>query len=233
MAATAEAATMAGSNITKSSIPAHPIAVPTHGAGGSFTILAATVVPGQDPLTVMNLVRDIDGWSRWNSFCPHGTITSRKEKVKANPGEETWLKIGDKVKFDVYMSGDGLVPGKKRSREQEVEVTAMEEMVGGQGDGTAVGPKVWQSEYQKEDARKGRKGWRIAWKSVGWSHWQMHSERVMEFYEDGKGGTEYLCWETFGGVLGPVVRRTVGGQLVDRFGDYASDVRGFFESPSQ
>ncbi|CAG8961638.1 hypothetical protein HYFRA_00006175 [Hymenoscyphus fraxineus] len=232
MAATPEPTTMAGPNTTTSSIPTHPIAVPTHGAGGSFTILAATVVPSQDPLTVMNLIRDIDGWPRWNTFCPHGKITSRNEKVQAHPGEESWLKIGDQVKFDVHMSGDGLVSGRKRSREQEVEVTVMEEIVGGSGEGT-IGPEVWRSEFQREEARRGRKGWRVAWKGVGWSYWQMHSERVMEFYEDGEGGTEYLCWETFGGVLGPIVRRTVGGQLVDRFGDYASDVRGFFESPSQ
>lgn len=196
MASTTAEATVAGSNTTESSIPAQPIAVPTHGPGGSFTVFAATAIAAQDPLTVMNLVRDVDGWPRWNSFCPHGKITSRDEKVKSAPGEESWLKIGDKVKFDVHMSGDGLNPAKKRSREQEVEVTFMEEIVGGEEDGSLIGPEVWRSEYQKEDARKGKKGWRIAWKSHGFSHWQMHSERVMEFYEDGQGGTEYLCWET-------------------------------------
>lgn len=51
----------------------------------------------------------------------------------------------------------------------------------------------------------------------------------MEFVEK-DGGTEYACWETFGGLLGSVVKATVGGQLVERFGDYAGDIRGFVEA---
>ena len=42
----------------------------------------------------------------------------------------------------------------------------------------------------------------------------------------GEGGTNGACWETFGGLLGLVVKLTVGGQLVLRFGDYMRDLRG-------
>jgi hypothetical protein len=109
------------------------------------------------------------------------------------------------------MSGDGLIPDRKRSRTQGVIITVVSPL-----------------------NEAGRKGYRIAWKSTGYSHWQLHSERVMEFLEialdDGKIGTEYSCWETFGGLLGPVVKSTFGNQLVDRFGDYARDVRGYFEN---
>jgi hypothetical protein len=112
--------------------------------------------------------------------------------------------------IDVFMSGDGLVPGRKRSRTQGVIITVL-------------------SRFNEAE----RKGYRIAWKSTGYSHWQLHSERVMEFGEivldNGKIGTEYSCWETFGGLLGPVVKSTLGGQLVDRFGDYAKNVREYFE----
>jgi hypothetical protein len=79
-----------------------------------------------------------------------------------------------------------------------------------------------------ERLEDGRTGYVIAWKSTGFSHWQMHSERVMEMVEK-DGGTEYTCWETFGGLLGKVVKVTVGSQLVERFGDYARDVKGFAE----
>lgn len=62
----------------------------------------------------------------------------------------------------------------------------------------------------------------------------MHSERVMEFVEidmdGGVVGTDYSCWETFGGILAVAVKGTVGGQLVDRFGDYAKDVKTYLES---
>ncbi len=44
----------------------------------------------------------------------------------------------------------------------------------------------------------------------------------------GEGGTNGACWETFGGLLGQVVKVTVGGQLVVRFGDYMRDLRGQF-----
>jgi len=72
----------------------------------------------------------------------------------------------------------------------------------------------------------------IAWKGTGFSNWQLHSERVMEFVEcqmeDGDMGTSYVCWETFGGMLGSVVKATVGNQLIDRFGDYSRDLREYF-----
>jgi hypothetical protein len=106
---------------------------------------------------------------------------------------------------DVFMSGDGLVPGAKKSRDQGIVISRIEQL---------------------DD---GREGFRIAWTSTGFSHWQLHSERVMDFVDDGKGGTEYACWETFGGLLATVVKATYGGTLVERFGDYAGDVRGWFE----
>ena len=64
-----------------------------------------------------------------------------------------------------------------------------------------------------------------------------HSERVMEFVEtdleDGKKGTEYICWETYGGLLGPAVKGFVGTKLIDRFGDYTKDVKEFCEGASK
>ena len=85
-----------------------------------------------------------------------------------------------------------------------------------------------------------KKGYRIAWKGTTFSHWQLHSERVMEFLsttltlengEEGEG-TEFSCWETFGGILAPVVKATYGNTLVERFGDYQRDVKAFLESSS-
>jgi len=116
------------------------------------------------------------------------------------------------------------VEGAKRSRTITVAVTVLEDLggLGQEGSGSGGGD---------EDGE--RKGFRIAWISRGWSHWQLHSERVMEFieteFEDGTRGTEYICWETYGGLLGPAVKGFVGTKLIDRFGDYAKDVKGFCE----
>jgi len=58
----------------------------------------------------------------------------------------------------------------------------------------------------------------------------------MEFIEielaNGELGTEFTCWETFAGVLAPVVKATYGSTLVERFGDYQRDVKAYLESQS-
>jgi len=121
------------------------------------------------------------------------------------------MEKGSTLIIDVYMSGDGLVPGTSRSRTQEIKCTILEKI---------------------DEEKQKRKGYRIAWKSVGYGEWNLRSERVMEFVEtedeEGKIWTEYACWETFGGLLGSAVKLAVGGQLTDRFGDYARDIRTFF-----
>ena len=102
------------------------------------------------------------------------------------------------------------MPDKKKSRDQGIVVTILKTL---------------------DELEDGKVGYRIAWQSTGFSSWLLHSERVMDFVElDGGAGTEYTCWETFGGLLGSVVRATVGGQLVERFGDYARDVKEFVEA---
>ena len=168
---------------------------------------------------MLSLIRDTNTWPKWNSFCPACSISPKKPKGSGDgdggaegesehemrSGKEGWLEQGSVASIDVFMNGDGLVKGRRKSREQGVIVTAI---------------------HALDD---GRVGYRIAWKSTGWSHWQMHSERVMEFVDDGNGGTEYACWETFGGILASVIKATYGGTLVERFGDYARDMRGWFE----
>ncbi len=107
----------------------------------------------------------------------------------------------------MFMNGDGLVPGTKRSRTQTVCVTHVEGI-----------------------NKDGRVGYRICWKATGWST-MLHSERVIELVEcelDGGSGTDFAVWETFGGMLGVMVKSVVGSQLIDRFGDYARDVREYF-----
>lgn len=75
-----------------------------------------------------------------------------------------------------HREGDGLIGGRKRSRTQGLCITRLERIT--------------------ED---GKKGYRIAWKGIGWSHWQLRSERVMEMVEvDSEAGmkTDYVCWES-------------------------------------
>ena len=78
-----------------------------------------------------------------------------------------------------------------------------------------------------ESASPKRTGWRVAWRTrptLALPGWMLRSERVQEFVQidapfglPGELHTVYTCWETFYGVLGPVVRLAVGSQLVRGF----------------
>lgn len=176
---TSEPHTSAASPVTSSLVP--PIPVPTHGSGGTFTIITKTIVPAA-PAEVLSLIRDTSTWPLWNTFCPSCSIQLRKspvpecEDINIPTGKEGWLELRSEATIDVHMDGDGLVEGSKKSRTQGMVVTKLERIEGG-----------------------GKIGYRIAWKGVGWSHWQLRSERVMEMVEvEGEGGmkTDYVCWES-------------------------------------
>ncbi|KAH7626532.1 hypothetical protein B0T09DRAFT_368534 [Sordaria sp. MPI-SDFR-AT-0083] len=72
-----------------------------------------------------------------------------------------------------------------------------------------------------------RTGFRIAWKtrpSLFMPSWMLHCERVQEFVEvyppfaaDDEPETAYQCWETFYGVLAPVVKTAAGSQVIRGF----------------
>src|ERR1700744_2753022 len=52
-----------------------PITVPTHGAGGTFSVLAKTHVSAP-PSRVLQTIRNTPAWPLWNSFCPRCVINS-------------------------------------------------------------------------------------------------------------------------------------------------------------
>ncbi|KAH7411097.1 hypothetical protein BKA64DRAFT_741705 [Cadophora sp. MPI-SDFR-AT-0126] len=212
-----------------------PIPTPTYGFSGYFTVLAKTFIPHNSPATVLSAIRDTKTWSQWNGFTPAFTFkgsSSIDSDSKSTPasgsatatsdpalmtGKPGWLDLGSEGAMTVFMNGDGLVEGSKKSREQGIIITVLEPL---------TSPL---NSPQNEDQKK---GYRIAWKSIGYAKWQLYSERVTELVEvnegaQGRNGTEYVCWETFGGVLAPVVRLAVGGTLRERFGEYADGLRGF------
>ena len=56
----------------------------------------------------------------------------------------------------------------------------------------------------------------------------LRADRVQEIVET-QGGCEYVTWESFGGLMAPVVRLAVGGGLVDRFSDQGRDLKAWCE----
>ena len=222
---TDEPVTSAASPVTCSIV--HPIPVPTHGAKGLFTVLSKTRVEAT-PLQVLNLIRDTSTWLEWNSFCPRCEINNKSTKANSEidpdipTGQEGWLDAGTTATIDVHMSGDGLTPGKKRTRTQSVFVTYIDAL-------------PLSSSTEKSDAinQENKRGYRICWKATGLGSF-LYSERVFELLEcrldeaGGITGTDFTCYETFGGVLAITVKLTYGSTLVERFGDYSRDVREYF-----
>jgi hypothetical protein len=90
-----------------------------------------------------------------------------------------------------------------------------------------------QRPISKATVQQPRAGFRVAWKMSGkMPSWLLRSERVQEFIEvpnplNSPEGTvtNYVCWETFYGVLAPVVRLAVGSQLIRGFQVWMNDLK--------
>lgn len=87
------------------------------------------------------------------------------------------------------------------------------------------------------EADKGKSGFRVVWLGKGYPDWALRSERVHEIYcvrggqeggEDGEA-TVYDVFETFSGPLAAAVRLFVGKKLVERFGQWNGELKGYVE----
>ena len=134
--------------ITSAVVRARP--TPTYGTFGSFSVLARTQIAAS-PSAVLSVIRDTKNWAKWNSFCPSLVISPKSPPAKESSdagipkGEEGWLELGTIAELDVFMSGDGLIPGAKRSRTQGIIITVLE----------AILPTA---------ENDNKSGYRIAWK---------------------------------------------------------------------
>ncbi|KAK0729935.1 hypothetical protein B0H67DRAFT_638497 [Lasiosphaeris hirsuta] len=91
-----------------------------------------------------------------------------------------------------------------------------------------------------DGAYPARKGWRIAWRARPTPLtpvWALRCERVTELIEvvgpDGGVETEYFNWETFHGVLAPVVKLAVGEKMRDGFGRSMEELKRWAEEKAK
>jgi hypothetical protein len=174
-----------------------PIPVPTHGAGGVFTVACSTTIAAP-ALTVLEKVLDLSGYPAWNTFVPTASVTT---PGTLNFTEETQTKMTPELR--ALVSRPGYVgPGAK------IRFHAV--MVPG-GASRAVDLEVTFLETFDVEGKDKVKGYRVVWKVLGMPHFLLHSERVQEFVEsvaaDGSVETRYASWETFGGLIGYVLPR--------------------------
>lgn len=205
---------------TPSAILPSTLPTPSHGPGGSFTLACSTVIYAS-PAACLAATLKPATWPQWNPFCPRATITDFPSPPPAIPGgladlgpavdAKDALVPGTKVMLDVHM---GL--GANPTNRQGILVTRLEELADGDG----------------------RRGFRVAWKAEGFPGFLLRSERVQEFVEveapeyievEGGKACGYFCWETFYGVLAPVVRLGVGSRLETAFGAWMHGLKRFVE----
>lgn len=199
---------------TQSAILPGTLPTPSHGPGGSFTLACSTTISAAPTACLAAMLKPAT-WSQWNTFCPRATISDFPSPPPAIPtgldltssmdGKEA-LVPGTKVTFDVHMGLDANLTNR-----QSILVTRLEELADSAGDVQ-------------------RRGFRVAWKAEGFPGFLLRSERVQEFVEaDGGAACEYFCWETFYGLLAPVVRLSVGGKLIAAFGAWMDGLKRFVE----
>lgn len=182
-------------------IASQPIATPTHGAGGSFSVCASINISAP-PDAVFAVLADLSRWPEWNRFVRKATADPKHPRApQASPPDSFKAEKDLHMVFHVHMDP---VDPESRPREENILVTVLEPY---------------------EVAGERRKGWRIAWRATSYPSMVLRSERVQEFVDDGAGNTEYTCWETFYGPLAPVVRWAVGKQLETAFQCWSEDLK--------
>lgn len=188
---------------------------PTYGPSGSWSLACSCTIAA--PLdTCVAVVLDVDKYPSWNRFIrkvdikssPEGTTTDDAPEV---PGPGV-LRPGTLMLFDAHMDPRSRDDGKKGVSSPE-EVTVLEPFT------TAAG-----SSSSPADERQ--RGWRVAWRSRIFPDLLLRSERVQEFVAGPDGQTYYYCWQTYYGLLAPVVRWAVGAKLEKAFDAWMEGMQG-------
>ncbi|KAK0633156.1 hypothetical protein B0T14DRAFT_506003 [Immersiella caudata] len=191
---------------TRAIILPSALPTPSHGPGGTFTIACSTRLPAS-PTTCLSVVLNAPEYSKWNPFCRTCIIDSdpipnpNPSDAPTGPG---YLTLGTAFTFGVHMD----LKDTSSPRATPLVVSVLERI----------------------KDRDERKGWRVAWKmrpTLGIPAWMLKAERVLEFVEsEVEGETDYVCWETFYGVLGGVTRVVVGGKLPAAYEGWNEGLRG-------
>ncbi|KAH7316495.1 hypothetical protein B0I35DRAFT_433226 [Stachybotrys elegans] len=196
---------------------ASALPTPTYAAGGSWSITCSARIRASLAV-VVGATLDTSTYPAWNAFCPSATVDGGFSSAKLPaavcpppPGLDPKLAAGTLLTLDAHLG-----PGDASSRNQTALcVSCLEQFTADEEGG----------------AGSGRVGVRLAWRTRdgGLMNRVLRAERVQEFVEDGDGGVEYACWETFHGLLAPVVKMMVGTSLLWGFGAWMDGLKEYTE----
>jgi hypothetical protein len=231
-------------------IPSHPLPTPTLGPPSalSFTVLSQTHI-NASPGTCLQIILDVDKYPLWNRFVPSVTIDSHPSSTAAADtsqyGHGT-IQKGSRFTFHVNMDAGqpGMTVEKSARgslRATPEEATILGEVTPGADDAVdAIFDEVMSASKSMGPESRSPPSTQPRFR-VCWSHrstytmpsFLLRSERIQEFRlvesEDrtkGLAGCDYVTWETFFGVLAPVVRMAVGEKLKRCFEVWGEDLKG-------
>ncbi|KAL4731971.1 hypothetical protein ACLX1H_000971 [Fusarium chlamydosporum] len=185
-------------------------------AFSAFTISYSTTIKASAFTCVEKLI-NTNTWSTWNMLTPRATITERPaitehttnadelREVISKPG---YLYKGVAFTVDVHMN-----PNSTTKTNTATECI---------------------DRVERFETKDGRLGYRVVWRYVGMPFWLCHNERVHEFveHEDPKSGekvTEYIDWETFGGLIAFIIKYTAYRHFVGTFQRWRNDFKAAVE----
>lgn len=195
---------------------------------GAFSLSCSTTI--RAPLQLLlALMLDTRTYCRWNSFCPGARVTHQPRStaplpacLRGSPAIEAianlpcTLRDGTSFVMEVCLDPKNQP---KRMTTPNLQVSHLEQFTrsdedGGSGKGARVGVRL---------------AWRIRGKVA---ELLTRSERVQEFVIDPNDPTvtEYVCWETYYGVLAGGMRHLYGKQIREGYSAWMDGLKSFSEA---
>ncbi|EGU76961.1 hypothetical protein IWW34DRAFT_736528 [Fusarium oxysporum f. sp. albedinis] len=196
-----------------------PLPTPINGVNAlSAFSISYSVMINAPALKCLEKLIDTNTWPYWNALTPRGAITkappitdqttndSELHEVISRPG---YLYAGVDFTVDVHMNKNS----KQRTNTAAETVDRVER-------------------FETDD---GRLGYRVTWRYIGMPFFLSHNERIHEFIESvdptsGEKVTEYIGWETYGGLAALIIKYTIYDRFRDSFQRWRDDFKAATET---
>ncbi|KAF2153963.1 hypothetical protein K461DRAFT_119521 [Myriangium duriaei CBS 260.36] len=170
---------------------------------GKWSVVSADQIHARAEV-IYDAIVNTSTWPDWSTFVPLVNITSQPPDV--DPGSKLMVN-GTDMTFTVHMSASF----KTKSAER----------------GGPVPPRP-----NAGDAPGTR--YHVGWEGKGIPTWLLHAQRINEIITTADPNVcEYKTWETFDGLLVPMLKMTNGKNLETMFVTWTKDLKGYCEKQQQ